>query len=155
MPRTITASASFTTSRPPSAATSYPSTGMPPDHLPFRRVAAILSRVRSEMISRSNWAKESRMLRVSRPMELVVLNCWVTDTNEAPCRSSVSMMRAKSRRDRLNRSTLYTTMQSMRPARTSARSRLSAGRSMLPPVYPPSSYRSGMHVQPSPRWLAI
>ena len=32
----------------------YPSSGQPPDHFPLRRAAAILSRVRSEMISRSN-----------------------------------------------------------------------------------------------------
>ncbi len=32
------------------------------------------------MISRSNWANESRMLSVSRPCSMVVLNCWVTET---------------------------------------------------------------------------
>src|ERR1700674_1980354 len=42
---------------------------MPPTHFPFRRAAAILSRVLSAMISRSNWAKESKMLSVSRPIE--------------------------------------------------------------------------------------
>ena len=42
---------------------------MPPDHLPLRRAAAILSRVRSAMISRSNWAKDSSMFRISRPIE--------------------------------------------------------------------------------------
>ncbi len=80
--------------------------GLPPDHFPLRRAAAILSRVRSEMISRSNWANESRMFRVSRPMELVVLNCWVTETKETPRFSRVSMIRVKSRRLRLIRSTL-------------------------------------------------
>ena len=43
-------------------------------------MAAILSRVRSAMISRSNWAKDSKTLRTSRPMEVAVLNCCVTDT---------------------------------------------------------------------------
>jgi len=65
-----------------------------------------LSRVRSEMISRSNWAKDKRMFNVSRPMELVVLNCWVTETKLTECLSKSSIMRAKSRRDRLRRSTL-------------------------------------------------
>src|SRR6516225_4455360 len=44
--------------------------------------AAILSRTRSPVTSRSNWANESRTFRVSRPMEVVVLNCWVTATKE-------------------------------------------------------------------------
>ena len=56
--------------------------GLPPNHLPFLRVAAILSRVRSEMISRSNWANDKRTLRTSRPIEVAVLNCCVTETNE-------------------------------------------------------------------------
>jgi hypothetical protein len=47
--------------------------------------AAILSRTRSPITSRSNWAKESGTLRVSRPMLDVVLNDWVIDTNETPC----------------------------------------------------------------------
>jgi hypothetical protein len=37
-----------------------------------------LSRIRSPVSSRSNWAKDSSTLRVSRPIEVVVLNCWVT-----------------------------------------------------------------------------
>src|SRR5271163_1794258 len=53
---------------------------MPPDHWPLRRAAAILSRVRSEMISRSNWAKDNRTLRTNRPIDVAVLNCWVTET---------------------------------------------------------------------------
>ena len=53
---------------------------MPPDHLPLRRAAAILSRVRSEMISRSNWAKDNSTLRTSRPIDVALLNCCVTDT---------------------------------------------------------------------------
>jgi len=39
---------------------------MPPVHFPFLRWAAILSRIRSPMISRSNWANESRTFSVSR-----------------------------------------------------------------------------------------
>ena len=41
-----------------------------------------MSRTRSPMTSRSNWAKDSSTLRVSRPMLLVVLKDWVTETNE-------------------------------------------------------------------------
>src|SRR5262249_60004818 len=58
---------------------------MPPAHLPLRRTAAILSRVRSEMISRSNWAKDNRMWSTKRPMEVAVLNCWVTETKATWC----------------------------------------------------------------------
>ena len=62
--------------------------------------------MRSPMISRSNWANESRMFRVSRPIECVVLNCWVTDTNETPCSSKTSTSLEKSMSERLSRSTL-------------------------------------------------
>jgi hypothetical protein len=113
--------------------------GMPPDHLPLRRVAAILSRVRSEMISRSNWANESSTFSINRPTEVVVLNCWVTETKETRCFSNVSIIRAKSKSERLRRSTLYTITQSTRPAWMSASRRFTAGRSMFPPEYPPSS----------------
>src|SRR6266567_3144119 len=54
---------------------------MPPTHNPFRFEAAILSRMRSPVTSRSNLANESSTFRVSRPIEVVVLNCWVTETN--------------------------------------------------------------------------
>ena len=50
--------------------------------MPFFLEAAILSRIRSPVTSRSNWAKESSTLSVSRPIEVVVLNCWVTATND-------------------------------------------------------------------------
>jgi len=46
------------------------------------------------------------MFRVSRPIELLLLNCCVTETNETPRRSRISMIRAKSRSERLRRSTL-------------------------------------------------
>src|SRR6516164_9128376 len=65
--------------------TRYPSGGTPPIHIPFFFEAAILSRMRSPMTSRSNWAKDNRTLRVKRPIEVVVLNCCVTETNDAPC----------------------------------------------------------------------
>src|SRR5215831_15765760 len=47
--------------------TRYPSGGTPPIHIPFFFEAAILSRMRSPMTSRSNWAKDNRTLRVKRP----------------------------------------------------------------------------------------
>ena len=59
---------------------------MPPIHKPFFLDAAILSRMRSPVTSRSNWAKDKRTFNVSRPMLVVVLNCWVIDTNETPRR---------------------------------------------------------------------
>lgn len=33
--------------------------------------------MRSPVTSRSHWAKDSSTFSVSRPIELVVLNCWV------------------------------------------------------------------------------
>src|SRR5882672_2665649 len=77
--------------------------------------------------------------KTSRPMEVAVLNIWVTDTNATWRFSKASMILAKSSRERLSLSTLYTTRQSIRPLSTSARSCLRAGRSRLPPVKPPSS----------------
>src|ERR1700710_2092376 len=67
---------------------SYPRGRFPPTHSPLRLEAAILSRIRSEVTSRSNWAKDSSTLRVSRPMAVVVLNCWVTETKETPWASN-------------------------------------------------------------------
>src|SRR6185437_3065016 len=64
----------------------------PPIHIPLRFEAAILSRILSPVTSRSNWAKESRTFRVSRPIDEVVLNCWVTDTKLTPCASNFSMI---------------------------------------------------------------
>src|SRR5262249_29781888 len=81
---------------------------------PLLRVAAILSRVSSAMISRSNWAKLSRTFSTSRPIEVAVLNCWVTAANATWCSPKDCIIRAKSRRLRLRRSTLYTTTQSTR-----------------------------------------
>jgi hypothetical protein len=70
----------------------------------FRLEAAILSRMRSEVTSRSNWAKDRSTLSVSRPIEVVVLNCWVTETNDTPCASNSSTSLAKSASDRVRRS---------------------------------------------------
>src|SRR6478736_4355754 len=81
--------------------TSYPKGMLPPVHFPFLREAAILSRTRSDASSRSNWAKDKRTLRVRRPIDVVVLNCWVTETNETPAASKISTILAKSARDRV------------------------------------------------------
>src|SRR5215475_48489 len=86
MVRTRSASASLTVIF--RSLVSYPSGAMPPTQRPLRLEAAILSRMRSEVTSRSNWANESRTFRVSRPMDVVVLNCWVTETNETLCWSA-------------------------------------------------------------------
>src|SRR5437588_13096529 len=72
MKRTVSASLSTMISLPSCAR--YPSGGTPPIHIPFFFEAAILSRMRSPMTSRSNCAKDSRTLRVKLPIEVVVLN---------------------------------------------------------------------------------
>ena len=46
------------------------------------------------------------MFSVSRPIDWVVLNCCVTDTNETWCFSNTDIIRAKSIKDRERRSTL-------------------------------------------------
>src|ERR1700733_12341053 len=56
--------------------------------------------------SRSNWAKDSSTLRVRRPMLVVVLKDWVTETKETPWASNVSTNLAKSASERVSRSTL-------------------------------------------------
>src|SRR5947208_15070225 len=43
--------------------------------------------MRSEVTSRSNWANDNSTFSVSRPIEVVVLNCWVTDTKDTWYRS--------------------------------------------------------------------
>src|SRR5436190_10134085 len=63
------------------------------------------------MISRSNCANESRIFSVSRPIEVLVLKSWVTETKLTPRLSNSDNKRAKSSNDRLSRSTLYTTTQ--------------------------------------------
>src|SRR4030088_1681899 len=76
---------------------------MPPTQRPLRLVAAILSRIRSEVTSRSNWANDSSTFSVSRPIEVVVLNCWVTETKDTSCLSNSSTSLAKSASDRVRR----------------------------------------------------
>ena len=39
---------------------------------------------RNDQGDAANWAKDSSTLSVSRPMLELVLNDWVTDTNETP-----------------------------------------------------------------------
>ena len=68
--------------------------------------AATLSRMRSPITSRSNWPKLSRMLSVSRPMDVVVQKFCVTETKVTPCASNRSIRRTKSVSDRDSRSSL-------------------------------------------------
>src|SRR4029450_4635108 len=74
----------------------------PPTQRPLRLEAPILSRMRSEVTSRSNWAKDSKTLSVSLPIEVVVLNCWVTETKDTPWASNSSPSLAKSAKERRN-----------------------------------------------------
>ena len=53
--------------------------------MPFFLEAAILSRIRSPVTSRSNCAKDNSTFNVNLPIEVVVLNCWVTETKLTPC----------------------------------------------------------------------
>jgi len=74
--------------------------------MPLRLEAAILSRTRSPISSRSNWAKDSSTFSVSRPMLELVLNDCVTDMNDTLCVSNSSISLAKSASERVRRSTL-------------------------------------------------
>jgi len=82
-------------------------------------------------------------LRVSRPIEVVVLNCWVTETNETPWASNSSTSLAKFGQrprqavDLIDDDDIQSSGGGYRPGRTLCRS----GRSVDPPEYPPSSYR--------------
>src|SRR6266511_3802224 len=87
---------------------------MPPTQRPLRLEAAILSRMRSEVTSRSNWANDSSTFSVSRPIEVVVLNCWVTDTKDTWWRSNSSTSLAKSASDRVRSSTWHSWCRSLR-----------------------------------------
>src|SRR5262245_27552631 len=62
--------------------------------------------MRSEVTLRSNWAKDSRTLSVSLPIEVVVLNCCVTETKDTPWASNSSTSLAKSAKERVRRSGL-------------------------------------------------
>src|SRR5258708_11656084 len=72
--------------------------------MPLRREAANLSRMRSPITSRSNWAKDNSTLRVKRPIDVVVLKDWVTETKVTFWRSKTSTSREKSISDRDRRS---------------------------------------------------
>jgi hypothetical protein len=72
----------------------------------FLLEAAILSRMRSPVTSRSNWANDRRTFKVSRPILVVVLNAWVTATNDTRCSLNSSTVLAKSASERVSRSTL-------------------------------------------------
>ena len=54
------------------------------------RFDAATCRIRWPVLSRSNWAKDSSMLRVSLPMLVVVLKACVTEMKETPCASNSS-----------------------------------------------------------------
>ena len=56
----------------------------PPSHLPFLRVAAFLSRMRSPMISRSYCANVISMFSIIRPALVAVLISCVTATSDTP-----------------------------------------------------------------------
>ena len=71
-----------------------PSGTGPPTQIPLRLDAAILSRTRSPITSRSNWAKDNNTFKVRRPMLEVVLNDWVTETNETSCSWSAASQRS-------------------------------------------------------------
>jgi len=62
--------------------------------------------MRSPMTSRSNCAKDNSTFSVKRPIEVVVLNCCVTETNDALLASRISTILAKSASERVNRSIL-------------------------------------------------
>jgi hypothetical protein len=74
--------------------------------MPLAFEAAILSRIRSAVTSRSNCANESSMLSVRRPMLVVVLNDWVTETKLTSALSKVSTSFEKSSSERVSLSTL-------------------------------------------------
>src|SRR6266851_5538366 len=50
--------------------------------------------------------KGQQHVEVSLPIEVVVLNCWVTDTNDTPLASKISTILAKSASERVSRSIL-------------------------------------------------
>jgi hypothetical protein len=58
------------------------------------------------MTSRSNCAKDSRTLSISRPIDVAELICCVTALKLTRWRSNTSTMRAKSARERDRRSIL-------------------------------------------------
>jgi hypothetical protein len=79
---------------------------------PMFKMALDLSPSDRELCSQSTISRLENLpdprvaFSVSRPMLVVVLNCWVIDTNETPRRSKTSTSLAKSESARVNRSTL-------------------------------------------------
>ncbi len=104
MRRTSVAFVSFTISS--RSRTSYLSGSGPPIHIPLALLAAILSRMRSPVTSRSNCAKDSRTLSISRPIEVAELICCVTALKLTRWRSNTSTICAKSASERDSRSIL-------------------------------------------------
>ena len=74
--------------------------------MPLRRLAANLSLILSPASSRSNCANVSRMFSVNLPIEVVVQNDCVTETNVTLFRSNTSTSLAKSVSERDSRSIL-------------------------------------------------
>jgi hypothetical protein len=95
--------------------------------------------MRSPITSRANCANESKILRVNRLTDVVVLNDWVTLTKVTSLRSKTSTSLAKSINARDNGRSCRRTTTSTRFASMSAINRCSAGRSRLLPENPPSS----------------
>ena len=75
-------------------------------HALFLRCGDLVARMRSPVTSRSNCAKDNSTLSVRRPIEVVVLNCCVTETNDAPLVSRISTILAKLASERVSRSIL-------------------------------------------------
>ena len=94
--------------------------------------------MRSPLTSRSNCAKDNKTFRVRRPIEVVVLNCCVTETKDAPLASRIYDLgkigeRAGQPVD------LVDDRVSTRPAAISSSNCCSAGRSIVAPENPTSS----------------
>ena len=97
-----------------------------------------LSRMRL-ITSRSNCANDSKTFRVRRPIEVVVLNCWVTATNETARASKSSTILSEICQQSAYADRPYKRLPHQpAPLSISAMSRCSARRSMVAPERPPS-----------------
>jgi hypothetical protein len=122
--------------------------------MPLRLEAAILSRMDSPVTPRSNWAKESSTLSVGRPIEVVVLNCWVTAMNDTRAhRTSPHLgevgQRAGQPVDLVDHHNLGRTLADI--CEQSLQGRSLHG----PPEIPPSSKAVLISLQPSLDWLLM
>ena len=97
-----------------------------------------MSRTRSPITSRSNCANDSNTLSVSRPMLDVVLNDWVTETKETPCRRNLHQLGEVGERARQTVDLVDDDDVDL-PTRTCSSSACRAGRSREAPERPPSS----------------